>query len=103
MLVSKGELKVPDNAPKGKIPLTIPGAAKGAPSSNGTANGSSSAAAAALKACSRSSLLSKLTEGAAAPAVPAVPAAEEEPVPRPASLSGLDGLSAGGSCDDDRI
>lgn len=95
VLVSKGELRVPDNAPKGKIPLTIPGAAKG----------SSSAAASALKASSRSSLLSKLTEGAAvpaAPAVPAVPAAAEEPVPRPASFSGLEGL-AGSTHDDDRI
>lgn len=94
VLVSKGELKVPDNAPKGKIPLTIPGVA------------SASTVAPCLKASSRSSLLSKLTEAAAAPAVPAVPAvpvAAEERVPRSASFSALDGLGAGGSNDDDRI
>ncbi|KAL4436935.1 hypothetical protein ABPG75_004074 [Micractinium tetrahymenae] len=111
VLVSKGELRVPDNAPKGKIPLTIPGATKSSNGSansaaNGTANGAangSSSAAACLKASSRSSLLSKLTEGAATPAVPAVPAAAEEPEPRPASFSAPDGLASGCSHDNDRI
>ena len=53
VLVSKGELRVPDNAPKGKTPLTIPGAAQGG-------------SAQTLKANSRSSLLAQL---AAAPAM----------------------------------